>query len=873
MLKSILANVVSVFATIPAENIKKIICTAILDKKAFKYSSEEIKDDYIKYFEYSDYYSVIENFRINLKDIDNYISRTKVDEINEDSLYGYLSNLIYNRSLNWEYNRPSEEVINRMVNDFYSTFFNYYLKNNDNLIKLFIYSKISNVEKLLLKLTNNEILEGEKLKKTTYTDIASHFYLYNIQIKLLEETESYFDISLYDENSIIPSTYHISFYKDFLNLSEISEIKLRARSNDITFSNMVIVVDDIDEDQIIKIEKREIKCFRLDNFLKLYSSNITKNKFFIGKYSAIELEKKINTYKLFVEPDLVEAYPDCSNSCSDRINAFKVIDTFLHSNDNILFLLGDYGSGKTALVTNIFNKINSNNSNFSTSYIPLKEISDSEKLLTTTNSSVKALNHLYPNYKSLIILDGLDEIQNAMNINDRRDNILSIIECSKLCSKIIVTIRTTYFRGLDDFWSLINRDKKDNYWDEISSILTNTEQNPTKIRTYQLKDFDETQINEFIRRYGEVKLSDYSYFKSYKNSIEVKDTMNIFHDLHKNPLYLYLLVTTKPWENRSILNITDILNHFIKFWLKRDYLKGRSRWLMKDVERLEFYREVAIWLYNNKKVIFSFEDFKSLVKKYITFDDIDESFYLDLQTTGIFSLDNQEMSFALNAFFNYFISDYLSDCWEDNLNRLSLLPNVQQSLFFLGMLEVGQVITDSSKFNVWLETKDIDFDFDERINFSSKGILFGTLNNDNWSTTNQPENSIYRVLINHSIYGKMKKLLYTDKSQEKDEILDEITVKLKVLNRAGLHSRTSAILILAAVKSDIVLDDISIEFKGEVSNMDMVNLLCLGVSYTSTIDINFANCNIDKIYNFLDLIGAYEFSKKVWATKFPYDID
>src|SRR5205823_9117733 len=94
---------------------------------------------------------------------------------------------------------------------------------------------------------------------------------------------------------------------------------------------------------------------------------------------------------------------------------------------------------------------------------------------------------------ALVILDGMDELPNAMNANEKRLNMLRLLEAAPKTDKIAVTVRTSYFRGLADFWDLFRS--------EEIPLLDRLARHRPRVSALILREFDNRQIEAYVRTF------------------------------------------------------------------------------------------------------------------------------------------------------------------------------------------------------------------------------------------------------------------------------------------------------------------------------------------------------------------------------------
>jgi len=138
----------------------------------------------------------------------------------------------------------------------------------------------------------------------------------------------------------------------------------------------------------------------------------------------------------------------------------EMLNDFFVNEEQVLFLLGGIGSGKSTSLSNFINKLIKSRTEENTNdiipfFIQLKDYdydsheSISEYIIKKLqyNSSLSLNNYvlkqLLCSKKSILILDGLDEIKNLSNIEKIKKTLIDIISEFNNSNKIIISFRST----------------------------------------------------------------------------------------------------------------------------------------------------------------------------------------------------------------------------------------------------------------------------------------------------------------------------------------------------------------------------------------------------------------------------------------------
>jgi len=339
------------------------------------------------------------------------------------------------------------------------------------------------------------------------------------------------------------------------------------------------------------------------------------------------------------------------------------VDIFLNKwiskkDENLLFLFGDLGTGKTTTLEHfaqeMAKKYKSNEIKRIPVFLPLvsfqKDKTDIinvlsayfvEDLKISLINGYKDIELLNKNGRLLFILDGFDEMSkmNSNNIIVRNVQELSKIVCPEC--KIILSTRSHFFKDHKDFI--------DKFADSELGKLFDTK-NKLTLNTYTQKDI-EIYIEKFCKLNQQKN-------KEISNKDELLDRINQLpetQDLCQHPLMLDIILKVLPdITEKSEINRKMLFKKYSEKWLERkdDY------YVMKPKQRRIFSEELAWYLWTNKQRSVHHDKFESLIsEKYTALQENMNSEHYEYEfrnSTFLVRDDNGNYFFMHDAFLYYF---------------------------------------------------------------------------------------------------------------------------------------------------------------------------------------------------------------------------
>jgi|GEM_PF-3128173 len=338
---------------------------------------------------------------------------------------------------------------------------------------------------------------------------------------------------------------------------------------------------------------------------------------------------------------------------------------------NHLTLLGDYGSGKTTvlkkycyelLLKYIDVVINKGGRARIPIFIDLKKYHQAISLkqivldlfdtYSIKLSSYPAFEFALEEGQILLVLDGFDEMVSRGNYQVTLKNFKTLINQAKSKAKIILSCRTHYFISFSDIhqfhsrndYSSSNYNKK--YTDLYREIV-----NRDNFQILFLNEFDETQVNEYLKKRLKSSFSEIRQF--------INETYNL-KELCTKPVLLDIITTSgdKLRETEKEISPGLLYEIYTDIWLsKNDW----SSSLDKE-SKLELLEHLAMKSNNNPDFTLGYDDIQQTIDSWIKDASIynQESIDRELRTASflVTDLDNS-FRFSHKSFQEFFYSKYL----------------------------------------------------------------------------------------------------------------------------------------------------------------------------------------------------------------------
>jgi 3',5'-cyclic AMP phosphodiesterase CpdA/phosphotransferase system HPr-like phosphotransfer protein len=637
-------------------------------------------------------------------------------------------------------------------------------------------------------------------------DLVTLLTAQGITFELVERTDAHLDLIVVDPSSLMPRALYVSVIAGAVTVDKLDDVVVRARAKRSHGHTLVL-----HDSSSALPANAEVELMRVAEFRDRLLHVPTAGRFVIGTLAAEALARSYHIDEVFIPPDAVPTRPDDEMEdrfWETRVPALELVDTFLADPARrVLFVLGGYGSGKSALMAHLVRR-DATDDGARVAYIPLRLVATSG-ITTLASAAARQLRVLArdPTHRIVVLLDGLDELPNAMDPRAKRANMLEILQAARHADKLIVTARTSYFRGLADFWNLFERDGDAGLWSRLARHIPEGGGRPG-VSAIILREFCSAQVEEYVLRVVLARGLDSASAKRFIAAMDAADSFGAYREMARNPLYLFLLVNTQPWEVSDVGCFADVLALFVRYWLQRDIEKGPSRWLLSMSDREELIAEVAWEMFRTRQQSMTFDTLDHLVTRYFEADagkfanasELD-AIKLDLQTTGVFTSIGGLLIFSVPAYLDYFVA---RRCLEGRWGRPPQLPSIAQARLWLGLVETGHAQTippmrERCEWDVMVEAAKTDgsaVDLSQPITLPPHGVLCGEALRAAtrrttalmWPVVNSGD-PLMRAVIQLALYPRRRQ-----------HHPDERRAYLLIANALGLHARAATTLVQRVTK-------------------------------------------------------------------------
>ena len=686
-----------------------------------------------------------------------------------------------------------------------------------------------------------------------------------VPYQLIESQKLFSLYRIIDPTSLFSNEFILAVAENALDHGFIDTVVAIARGSSASANIMLVYVKPLTREVARYVEARGVVAKSLAEFRDDFAKLGARERYYVGALAAENLCETLNIDRCYVEPDAAPVIPGdhMENSfLKTRARATELVANFIEGDERIMFIFGGYGSGKSAFCAHIL-KSPDKLPVCTPIYYPLRQL-ESPDDLSRVVAKCRQLGGLYGGVKriSVVILDGLDELPNAMHPDEKRKNMLRILEGAARAEKIIITARASYFRGLDDFWRLFSQRGDSSLWRDIARLMPTGGGFP-KVSAIALREFDTDQVMAFAEKFAARLGGSTSLPSEFSLQLSNDGTGPNYMMLARNPLYLYLLLGSRPWANANVKCVADVYGIFIRYWLERDIEKGKSRWGFTTDDRFEFMYYVAFAMFLNRRHALRFGEFDEMVRKFFHYR-LKESelsaLALDLQTTGAFGSIGNHIHFAVPAFSDYLIARrfMLGDfaIGEESGTPPDRMPTIDQTIMWTGMAETEQKGISYHEILLSKNSISISEKLKQGMILDPKLALYERYKNEylqwDYLNTGADEATGVRMIANAVVLNAAAS--------------SSSTVLVKLLNKRGLHARASAKLVAAyevwleelAARWEKPVLWISREGPGEekVVLRSIMGLMMLSAGLGTMLVINFENCSLAEVETLLERLGC-----------------
>lgn len=429
-------------------------------------------------------------------------------------------------------------------------------------------------------------------------------------------------------------------------------------------------------------EMNQIPDLNKYHFIHIVSNGIVKSKHqkIVGNQNAsIYTEESIinqimdfstylqQTITDYTESELFNHYIELYDENTDEPLEYTISDFINDNTSDAIFILGDYGCGKTSFLMNLAYRLSKEYIEGKSEYIPLfialKEYSKAVSFdnlfmnffiskCNILNPSLEAFRLLLKYQKFIILFDGFDEVAKRVNYDVKFEMFNEICKFGINDTKLIVTCRPNYFQEKQEYKKLIKN----------SYLHLEPNSNSVDFEETYIKDLNEHQISDYIASYTnntKIPATDIEYF--------IKKTHDLM-DLAKRPFLLNMIVQTLPQLIEELkgkkdisefkINAAKLYDHYVNSWLDRENLKGKT--LIRKEDKLHFCKHIAFKMFIDDNYYLHFSMFPDEIRNYFqglsSFDDIDY-FSHDIQSCSFMNTDGLgNFKFIHKSFMEYFVA-------------------------------------------------------------------------------------------------------------------------------------------------------------------------------------------------------------------------
>jgi len=373
---------------------------------------------------------------------------------------------------------------------------------------------------------------------------------------------------------------------------------------------------------------------------------------------------------MFKDANLYSHYIDLSARDEHRApipSLERYVSKWLMNDGNsLLFLLGDYGAGKTSFSRNlVYTMLRAKYRDASpTRFIPIlinlrdsRGTFDLRQVVVNTLTSQYGVNlasfsvfeRLCSTGKVLIILDGFDEMSDRCDAATITDAFAQIYLFATLDAKVLLTCRSNFFKSHADVIELLRSFS--------ISIPVEGESPPIELSLKEqgtvlyVENLNAHQIKEFVKkRFG-------------SKTDAMLSTINRIHDLSDlstRPVLLDMIVSTLPEleKAKGKINSAALYSHYTDAWSRRD------QWRVSiPLKVRQSFCEVLAWaMHCADASSISHSLLQDIMAKTLSqmadSPDLLEKFRNDIQTCSFLvrSSENDQFRFAHKSFLEYFVA-------------------------------------------------------------------------------------------------------------------------------------------------------------------------------------------------------------------------
>jgi len=368
--------------------------------------------------------------------------------------------------------------------------------------------------------------------------------------------------------------------------------------------------------------------------------------------------------------EISEYYVDLS--CQEHgtkeilLSVHTYVNEFLTKGEkNHIFLLGEYGSGKTSFCKKYAHDLAMQyKTHRSGNRIPiLVNLQDYGRIMNFHQfitdllvNKFKLRNMDYDTFNTmneaglfLLVFDGFDEITQKVDTKTVRQNFEELAKAVVGKSKVLFTCRTEFFRSSSQMEEL------------LSAAYVSSKLGP-KFEILYLRDFPEDKIKRFLRqRVGRDKAK--LYFQ------KMRKTYNLM-ELAQRPVLLNMIVEYWPKliAEKKKIRVADLYRVAADFWLERDIQANRT--FLNKEDKMLFMEELAFQMYLTDKLSIHYTEIPERIRQHFKLEEAEQIDYFahDVMTCSFLNRDEVgNYTFTHKSFMEYFVARRLAKEIQDNV--------------------------------------------------------------------------------------------------------------------------------------------------------------------------------------------------------------
>lgn len=453
--------------------------------------------------------------------------------------------------------------------------------------------------------------------------------------------------------------------------------------------------------------------------------------------------------KLYIEQDFLP------ESTMEEINSFDFVKQWLEIPDSKqIFLLGNYGTGKTSFVRKLAYELAKDyKKKAGIGWIPF--VVDLRRWQQTTGfkelvrQNLKSKDIEPPDVETflrlltegivLLIFDAFDEMVAMSNPLLALNNLKEINQVIQGEAKVIVTSRTHYFKDREEVDFIIKK-QGFNEAPQTTALRREISNNP-QYEIVFLKEFSDSHIKGYLEKAkGRHWESAYEKIKSLYN----------LHDLAGRPILLDMIVETlsKIEEKTSEYNMAHLYEAYTHSWFEREARRLKIHYNVME----ELVEEIAYELWREGKLKIHYTYLSDIIKLKIKTNSLDlQSADYAVRTASFMTRDEAgNYSFDHHSFQEFFIAQKINRGFQNNDGSVLDLKRLSAEI----ILFLGYMVIDVDRLIQWVCQL---LEEDYKVNISENALLlFYQLSK--MKCLNQPgpnELQIFNKQIREHLPGKM----------------------------------------------------------------------------------------------------------------------